>query len=602
MALDLTHTTWNLSPLLSGDKDPQIESQWKAIEAANQAFIAKWKSRSDYLTEASMLLEALTEYEKLEREYGTSGSIGYYFQLRGAQDENDATVKSGFKASYDRATKIYNDIQFFELKLATITAGTLAQFLNDAPGLEAYRHFLERQQASLPYLLSEPEERILNLKSLTSHHNWVQLTSSALSKAERTILLEDGSRAAKGISEIMSLLQSPQKPVRDTAATALNEILVEALDLAEAELNSVLADKKTNDELRGMSRPDLGRHLGDDIDSAAVDSLLDAVEARFDLSKRYYSLKAKLLGLDKLAYHERNIQYGSITKSYAYPEAIELVHSTFSKLDPQFAHILEGYLANGQIDVYPRANKHSGAFCAHELIGQPTYILLNHTDLLNDVLTIANEMGHGINNELIKEKQNSLHFGTPMATAEVASTFMEDFVLEEIAAEADDELRLAIMMMKLNDDISSIFRQVACYRFEQALHQSFRKKSHLTHQEMGAIFQEKMAAYMGEAVEQSEGSQNWWVYWSHIRSFFYVYSYASGLLISKSLQAKVKADPTFINQVKTFLSTGLSDSPQSIFSKLGIDITDKGFWEEGLKEIERLITETEALAKKLGKI
>ena len=111
-----------------------------------------------------------------------------------------------------------------------------------------------------------------------------------------------------------------------------------------------------------------------------------------------------------------------------------------------------------------------------------------------------------------------------------------------------------------------------------------------------------MAAYMGPAVKQSEGSENWWVYWSHIRNFFYVYSYASGLLISKSLQSSVKKDPNFISKVKEFLSAGSSESPKNIFAKLGIDITDHNFWEQGLKEIESLLNETETLAKKLGKI
>jgi oligoendopeptidase F len=233
---------------------------------------------------------------------------------------------------------------------------------------------------------------------------------------------------------------------------------------------------------------------------------------------------------------------------------------------------------------------------------QPTYILLNHSGKLHDVLTIAHELGHGINNELIREKQHALDFGTPTSTAEVASTFMEDFVLEEILHEANDELRLAIMMQKLNDDVSSIFRQVACYRFEQELHAQFRKSGYLSKKDIGKLFQKHMAAYMGPAVEQSPGSENWWVYWNHIRYFFYVYSYASGLLISKSLQNSVKQDPAFVIKVKEFLAAGLSDSPKNIFSKLGIDIADKQFWDRGLDEVEKLLKETTVLAEKLGKI
>jgi oligoendopeptidase F len=259
-------------------------------------------------------------------------------------------------------------------------------------------------------------------------------------------------------------------------------------------------------------------------------------------------------------------------------------------------------VGNSQFDVYPRKGKVSGAFCAHHLISQPTYILLNHTEKLRDVLTLAHELGHGINNELIREKQNALNFGTPTSTAEVASTFMEDFVLQEILKQADDELRLSIMVMKLNDDVSTIFRQIACYKFEQELHQEFRQKGYLSKEEIGRLFQKHMSSYMGIFVQQSAGSENWWVHWSHIRSFFYVYSYASGLLISKSLQNSVKDKPKFIEKVKEFLSAGLSDSPKNIFKKLGVDITDKSFWNKGLDEVENLLDDTAKLARKMRRI
>jgi oligoendopeptidase F len=397
-------------------------------------------------------------------------------------------------------------------------------------------------------------------------------------------------------------MNSRKKKTRDSAAEAFNDILRRNVDVAEAELNSVLADKKIDDELRGAPRPDSLRHLSDDIESEVVDTLLDSVSRRFAISTRYYKLKAKLFKVKKLAYHERNVEYGEVAKHYPYGKSMKLVHGVLNRLDGQFADIFAGFMENGQIDAYPRKGKDSGAFCIHHLITQPTYILLNHTGKLHDVLIIAHELGHGINNELIKEKQHALDFGTPTSTAEVASTFMEDFVLEEILREADDELRLAVMMAKANDDVSSIFRQVACYRFEQDLHGEFRRKGYLSKEEIGKLFQKHMAAYMGPAVEQSPGSENWWVYWNHIRYFFYVYSYASGLLISKSLQNAVKKEPDFIVKVKGFLSAGLSDSPKSIFSGLGVDIADRTFWNRGLDEVENLLNETTQLAAKLGKI
>ena len=601
ISLKVGRSVWNLKPLFAGDNDPRIEESRKLVEKKSYEFINAWKDRTDYLEDPAILRQALDQYESWKRQYYTDGNEGYYFWLRIHQDQNDPKLKARFNKIDEFSKKLENESQFFYLRIARIKPELQKRFI-EYEGLAKYRHFLERIFAESRYHLSEPEEKILNLKSATSSSNWTRMTAGFLSKEERTVFTEEGKRKVMPFSEIVGLMNSKKKRVRDSAAKAFNDILARNAEVAEAEINSVFANKKIDDELRGSPRPDTLRHLADDIESEVVDALIESVSRRFTIPVRYYALKARLLKVRKLAYHERNVEYGKMARRYPYPMSVDLVHRVLGKLDPEFADIFAGFVHNGQIDAYPKKGKDSGAFCMHHLMVQPTYILLNHTGKLHDVLTIAHELGHGINNELIKKKQHALDFGTPTSTAEVASTFMEDFVLDEILHAADDELRLAIMMQKLNDDVSSIFRQVACYRFEQELHKDFRAKGYLSKEEIGKLFQKHMAAYMGSAVEQSEGSENWWVYWNHIRYFFYVYSYASGLLISKSLQNSVKRDPAFIVQVKEFLSAGLSDSPKNIFSRLGIDISDERFWDKGLDEVENLLDETERLAKRLGKI
>ncbi len=599
--LKIEKTRWDLTPLYRNDNDPRMAGDRRVVEAKGRAFINVWKDRDDYLSDPAVMRQALDQYEEWKRNWGTDGNEGYYFWLRTQQDQNDPKLKAAFNKIEEFSKKLENDSQFFHLRIARIRPEDQNKFL-DHPPLARYRHFLERVFAESRYHLSEPEEKIMNLKSATSYSNWTRMTSGFLSREERVVVLEDGSRASEPFTEIVGLMNSKTPKVRHTAAAAFNDILAKNVDVAEAELNSVLQNKKVDDELRGTPRPDTLRHLADDIETDVVDTLIDAVSRRFDIPARYYRLKAKLLKVKQLKYHERNVEYGEVAKPYPYAASINLVHRVMTKLDPRFGRILAGFVKNGQIDAHPKKGKDSGAFCIHHLMVQPTYILLNHTSKMHDVLTIAHELGHGINNELIREKQHALDFGTPTSTAEVASTFMEDFVLEEILHKADEELRLAIMMQKLNDDVSSIFRQVACYRFEQDLHAQFRKKGYLSKDEIGALFQRHMAAYMGDAVEQSKGSQNWWVYWSHIRYFFYVYSYAGGLLISKSLQRSVKRDPGFIGGVKEFLAAGLSDSPKNIFAKLGIDIGDPAFWNNGIDEVERLLSEPERLAREMGRL
>lgn len=594
-------TDWDLKGLLRKEDDKEIVKEKDIIKEENYKFINKWKDRKDYLEDRIVLKEALGEYEKLNRSYVPHGNSWFYFYLKSYLDQNNSKIKAKFNDLQDFSIKIGNDLQFFEHSLARITEETQKKFLSCGE-LAEYKHFLEKLFAQAKYLLSDAEEKILNLKHPVSHANWVKMLSGFLSKEERIILNEKGKKEKKPFSEIFKAMNSGKKKVRDSAATAVNDILEKLADVAENEINSVLANKKVNDELRKMPRPDLVRHIDDDIESKVVDALISAVSSKFDIPKKYYALKVKLLGLKKLDYHERNMEYGKLDKKYSYSETVKLANKVFGNLDKKFLDIFESMVRKREIDALPKKNKRSGAFCASNLISQPTYILLNHAGGLDDVLTFAHEIGHAISSQLQKEKQNSLNFGAPKSTAEVASTFMEDFVLDELAKGADDEFKLSLMIHRLNGDVSAIFRQAACYMFELELHSEFRRKGYLSKEEIGKLFQKHMASYMGPFVLQSEGSQNWWVYWGHIRSFFYNYSYASGLLIARAMQVSCAKDPAFMEKVKEFLSAGTSDSPKNIFLKMGIDITDKKFWDTGLEKIETLLKDIQKLAKKLGKI
>ena len=591
---------WDLSPLFASDDDPRMSELRTEVTAATENFAKKWKEDKAYLSEPKVLRRALDEYEVWSRNFAGGGNETYYAWLRSEQDQNDPKLKAALNKAEEFGNRILNQVRFFELSLAKIPREKQDEFLS-SPELAPYRHMLGRLFEEAKYLLGEAEENILALKSGPAHAHWVRLVSGLIAQEELMIQVA-GKEEKKTFEQSLGLIDSTDKSTRDSAAAALNAVFRKRLEIGEGELNAILTDKKINDELRGLSRPDSGRHLHDDIGTEVVDALLGAVERRFDLSGRFYALKAKLLGLPRLEYHERNVPFGRIDKEYDFGSALDLTQRVFAGLDPQFAELLARFAKEGHFDVFPRKGKAGGAFCAHNLLFQPTYVLLNHNGKLKDVLTLAHEMGHAVNNELMREEQNALYFGTSTATAEVASTFMEDFVLSEILREADPELRLSILMLKLNDDVASVFRQAACYRFEEELHKTQREKGYLSAGEIGTIFQKHMRAYMGDAVEQSPGAENWWLYWSHIRNFFYVYSYASGLLISKSLQAAVREDPKFIEKVKGFLAAGISDSPRGIFQKLGVDIAEASFWDKGLRTIEEDLGKAEELAKELGKI
>ncbi len=597
--VDVSKLEWDYSSLVSGDLDDQIERERVVVQEKVGAFVLKWKSRKDYLEDVKVLREALDEYEDLKANFGTSGNIGQYLWLCKMKDQGNEDVRAKYGLIEGFSEKLSNDLLFFELGLSKVSSKKQAQFLA-SDDLNCYNHYLERLFASGRFVLSEEVEKVMTLKSGPAYEAWEGMLSELLSKEERKVFVGDGEEV-KGFSEILALLSSDDLKVRESCVDAFNDILDKYVDVATLQINAIFKNKKIDDELRGYSRADEARIVSDDIDFEFVDGLLDAVVGRYDISKKFYELKAKLLGVDKLKYHERVVSYGEVSKKIKYEEGVKIVGDAFERMDEDFGRIFREFVLEGNIDVYPSKGKRGGAFCSWGLKIHPIRILLNYMDGINDVTTLAHEAGHGLNHELMK-KQSSLDFGVPMAVAEVASNFAEGVVFEDLLnGVQNDEERLSLLVSKLGDDLSSISRQVACYKFEQELHKEFREKGAVSSEVIGEIFGRNMKAYMGEFVEYPEWSKNWWVYWPHIRNYFYVYSYASGALISNAMIKKYRDNPEFILKIKEFLSFGESKSPRESFESLGISLDEK-FWNEGLDNVEGMLNEAWRLAEKLGKI
>jgi len=538
--------TWDFRQFFKGDSDPKIKIATKQLESLVNRFANKWKVREDFLTKPQALREALDDYEKLLKNGGTLGKVGYYLWLRRNQDSQDKNLKMQSNKYDETERALANKIHFFELKLGKIDKARQKLFLNNKQ-LQSYRYFLLKIFKNSKYQLSEAEEKILTLKSGPAYRDWVNMLEEFIKSEERVILGENGKKSKKSFDEILQHTQSQKKSVRDYAAKEFNEVLEKYSELAEHEINAIFSDKKINDELRGLPLPESSRYVADEISPNTVELLAKSVTKKFDLPIRYYKLKAKLLNKKRLAYHERSLEYGTLNKKYSLKEAYKIVNKTFYGLDPEFSRIFLWLINEGRIDVFPKKGKQAGAFASYG-VAEPTYILLNFANKLRDLTTIAHECGHAINGEMMRTIKNSLDYGGTIATAEVASTFMEDFVLNEIMKEADDKTRLSIMMSRLSDDMATIFRQIACHNFQLELHNKFRQDGYVTKKVIGALFVKHMRSYMGPAVEQSKGSENWWVYWGHLRTYFYNYQYASGLLISKAMQNAVKSEPSYIKK------------------------------------------------------
>lgn len=580
-------TTWNLEQLYKNQNDPQIELDTEVAISKNKTFVKKWKANREYLKDPKILRAAIEEYEELEEKYGQAMKPFYYFILLNSLNQTDSNIKAKLNKLSDLYTHLSNDIQFFELNISKISEEKQKLFLT-SPDLVKYKHFLEGLFLSGKYILSDSEEKVFNSMSKTSYSNWVDMLSELLDKQELSIKGEDGKTKQIHYNEISKYFESRDKKVRNFAAKEFNKINSKYAEIAEFEINSVLESKYISDTYRKVKRADLLRHIEDDIETEIVDTLVKTVTENFDISRNYYKYKAKSLGVKQLGYHDRHVPLGNATKGYQYSEAMDIVKKTFYSLDKEFGDIVERFQLNGQYDVYPQKGKSGGAFCINVSKSLPTYILLNHNMKVNDVLTIAHESGHGIHSELSKS-QSAVNSDYPTSLAETASTFFEDFTLQNILETVNEEERYTILGQKMHNDVSTIFAQVALYNFETELHREFRRKGYVDRDEISELFCKHMHAYLGDSVKIDEGMRNGWIYWSHIRRYFYVYSYASGLLISKSLQAMVRENPKEISLVKTFLSSGSIKSPREIFLDMGIDISKKDIWLKGINEVKYML-------------
>jgi oligoendopeptidase F len=580
-------TEWDLTLFYASHHDPKIETDLKTYEKLHENFERKYKP-ADFTKNEGTLFKALTDYEKLAADSSGNRAILYFHYSKDINAEDKKAEAEIAKIS-DRLAKASNRIIFFELALGKIPQNKQKTLLASKK-LFHFKYFLENIFKQARYNLSEAEEKILSLKSLPARQLWISNQDKLLSK--QTVCFK---KKELPIAQAMSMI--PTLPAIDR--NALHRLVMEKLrsisDFAEAEINAVYIDKKINDELRGFKNPYDATLISHETDEAMVTALTNTVTENFKISHRFYKLKAKLLKLRKLTYADRGAGIGTADRKIPFEKGLEIVRSAFEKMDPGFSSLLDSMMEKGQIDVFPKKGKTGGAYCSSN-VDTPTLILLNHIPEMRSVTTLAHEMGHGIHAELSKS-QSPLYQGHSTAVAEVASTFFEEVIFNDILPTLSPKEQIVALHDKINDEVSTIFRQIACFNFEKELHQEIRTKGTLSKEEIGALLNKHMKAYPGPVMEMQPNDGYFFVSWSHIRNFFYVYSYSYGNLVSKALYSKYKNDQGYLKEIKAFLSAGCSKSPRDIFADIGIDTSNPQFWKEGLAQIESDIQRLEKLTK-----
>jgi len=586
---------WDLSDLYASVDDPRIDADLDAALASAGAFAKEYRGRVGELSAAD-LSRAIDALESLQAPIVRAGA---YSGLLFAADTGDPRHGALLQRVQERATEINTTLLFFELEWVALEASA-ADPLLASPDLAKRRHFLESTRRYKPHVLSEPEERILAETANTGKHAFSRLFDEMMT-AMRFDLEVDGKTAQVGEEEVLSQLYHPDRDTRKKAAASLTKGLRENARPLAFIFNTLVQDKSVNDRLRSYPAPIASRNLSNEIENESVDALLDACVGRYDLVARYYGMKAKLLGLDRLEDYDRYAPIAGEAGECSFDDARDIVQSAYGDFAPEMATITKRFFDDKWIDAELREGKRGGAFCASTLPELHPYVLLNYTGNLRDVMTVAHELGHGVHQSLAAE-QGLFELDTPLTTAETASVFGEMLVFRRLMREEPDpKVRLALLCGKLEDAFATVFRQVAMTRFEQSLHAARREEGELALERINELWMDANRPMFGDSVHLSDDYAWWWLYIPHfLHSPFYCYAYAFGeLLVLALLRRYDEEGEAFVPRYMDLLRAGGSDSPRALLSHIQLDIGDPDFWKGGLALLEDLLAEAEELARTL---
>jgi oligoendopeptidase F len=592
----LEAASWDLEPLVERRGPDAVPEMLNEARERAEAFSERHKGRVVELDEAG-LPKAMQELAEI---HDLAGRAGSYAVLSFSLDTADAARGALMQRARELGAAIETQLLFFDLEW-NLVPDERAEELLAAPELAFCAHHLRSLRRYLPYQLSEPEERVLTETSVTGGSAFQRLFTEQTSALE--VPLPDRDEPAS-LEEGLSRLQDSDRDLRSEAAAAVTESLRPALRTRAFVFNTLLQDKATRDRLRGYPHWLAARNLANEASDESVEALIEAVQGRYDLARRWYSLKARLLGLDRLAYYDRMAPVSDSDDRIPYGEAEEIVLDCYRTFSPELGEVAAEFFRGGYIDGPPRPGKRGGAFCSYTVPSAHPYVMLNYTSRPHDVLTMAHELGHGVHAALARP-QGIYHFSTPLTLAETASIFGENIVLERLLERAQGPAeRLDLLAGALDGAVAAVFRQVAMNRFEHAIHIERRGAGELSLERFGELWLATQGDLLGDSVELDDDYGLWWSYiWHFIDSPGYVYAYAYGHLLALSVYRRYEEEgEEFVSSYLDLLKAGGSRPPEELGAIVGVDLSDPGFWSSGLELIERQLDAAEAAAREAGRL
>ena len=540
--LNKVQEKWDLKNLYySSEKDKAIEADIIKTEKAYSSFAKKYKD-GKWQKNTKSIVKAVKDYLKLSELPGSRPL--YYFWYRKELDSRDATAEKLANLLETRLIKAGNQVLFFELALARLPKSMQRTLLKDKSA-KAIHFYLKSTFEHAKYQLTEPEERILGLKSNTSRGLWVTATEKVLNK--QTIKWKGKELSISGA--LMQFENLPHKEAKKMYDKII-PVLKNTGEIAESELTALALDKQTNDELRGYEKPYSSTVLNFDSNEQTLENLVEIIcKDGYKLSNRFYKLKKKLIGRD-LNYLDRNEALDKLP-AIDYKTGVSIVRDVFYGFDYRYGKIFDEMLENGHIDVWPQAGKGGGAFCSSG-VNKPTLVMLNHNDSFESLRTLAHEMGHAIHAYRSKA-QPSWYSDHSTLTAETASTFFESLVAEALIEKAEGKTKINLLHNSIADRLMTMVMCIARFQFELEMHETIRKEGGMSTEELAAGLAKHFKRYAGPVVDVTEDDGLIVVSKPHYRMNFYQYSYSFGEIASSIMRNRYYKDNSFKEQVDKYL-------------------------------------------------
>jgi oligoendopeptidase F len=580
---------WDLSDLCA-DAD-EARAGWGALVERAAEFASRYRGRIGAL-DAPGLRTLFDEADELGQELSR---LQVYTFLRLSMDATDVEANDLTTVGRDRSAEIENELVFVGLEWIALDDGVAEQVLA-SPELAPYVHKLRVEREEKPYVLTEAEEQALNARRPVVS-SWQALHDRQVSTLEVPFDEGDGERPHT-VSELLSCLYRPDRTIRLAALDALFTGLAPRADVLAACYDALVGDRLGIDRLRGFEDPMQPTNMNNELDGETVEAMLTATEEAYGTGRKWYEAKARLLGLERLELADQYAPIGE-ARAFPWPEAVEIVDTSFGRFSPRLAEIFKACLGAGHVDADPRPGKAPGAYCTAVSKQILPYVLMNFTERLRDVSTLAHEFGHATHNVLALEKQSwrSHRCGIPMA--EVPSTFAQsladDYLLEN---ESDAETRAALAADRLENSFAAIYRQTVLARFEQRAYALRMQGLALGVERVSELWMEENTKYYGDALTLPEGYAYGWTYIPHfIHVRFYTYAYSFAQLVALLLYRRYREDPeAFAPKYLDLLSAGGSASPADLVAPFGLDLRSTDTWREAFAELDTMRLNAETLS------